>query len=125
MYGPPSRDFFCNVGLEATSLERAARGEAVRRTDSKDVVLVSDHEGHHFVWDRDIDEAAPRLQCTESSSSSNEAEDDESSTLQEEPITRAEERRTKFCSHVLTIQGPRSQHAIDSLLADFLQWSGE
>ena len=92
MYGPPLRDFFFdarNVYAEVASVKRAARNEAVRRTDSKDVASQCrglgpwSDEGVRSVWDRGTDEAALCLQYTGSSSSSDEVEADEKSTLRE------------------------------------------
>ena len=133
-----SRDFFCdarNVGAQAASLERAARGEAVRRPDSKDVALrglglrpLLD-EGDHFVWDRGIDQTAPRLGSTESSTSPDEAEDDETGTLREESITPSRAAAVDASRGLTFLRRSKvrasTQHAVDSRVADFLQWSEE
>ena len=75
MYGPPPLDFLCdarNVGAEAASLQCAARGEAVRRTDSKDVTLGGLGLGHCSTKETTLSgngalaKRRPRLGCTES-----------------------------------------------------------
>ena len=133
-----SRDFFCdarNVGAQAASLERAARGEAVRRPDSKDVALRGlgprplRDEGDHFVWDRGINQTAPRLGSTESSTSPDEAEDDETGTLREESITPSRAAAVDASRGLTFLRRSKvrasTQHAVDSRVADFLQWSEE
>ena len=96
MFGPPPRDFFCdarNVGAEPTSLERAARGEAVRRTArvSRSDALVLDHCSTKRTTFSEIGTLTKRSFVSGAPNPpparSDEAEDDKTGTMREEPMT--------------------------------------